>query len=171
MPPAERAEGSGRAVARILPLLRDGETVALFWPMRDEIDPRGLIEAVHARGGRIAMPVIADKRMHFRLFEAEDDLEDGVFGTRHPRPGKEIVSPDLIVAPLAAFDRAGNRLGYGAGYYDQAIADLEAKNHPHRLVGIAFACQEVASVPAEPHDRPLAAIATDEALIDAGVGA
>lgn len=168
MPKTERAAASARATARIAPLLRDGQTVSLFWPMRDEIDPRGLIEAIRAKGGRIAMPVIADKRMHFRLFETEDDLEDGVFGTRHPHAGKETVSPDLIVAPLAAFDRAGNRLGYGAGYYDQAIADLEAKRHPHRVVGIAFACQEVAALPAEPHDRPLAAVATEEALIEAG---
>ena len=77
--------------------------------------------------------------MFFRLFDAESDLEDGVFGTRHPNAHKrDGPRPDLVVAPLAAFDRGGDRIGYGAGYYDRAIADLagEGPSAPprrHRL--------------------------------------
>jgi 5-formyltetrahydrofolate cyclo-ligase len=170
MPEAERAAASAVATSFIEPLLRNNETVSLFWPMGAEIDPRSLIGRVRAKGGRIAMPVIGSvagvgKRMFFRLFDDESDLEDGVFGTRHPNAHKETVSPDLVVAPLAAFDRAGNRIGYGAGYYDRAIADLQDRGHPHRLVGIAFACQEVTAVPVEAHDRPLQFIATERELI------
>jgi len=170
MPEGERAAASALATNRIAPLLRNDETVSLFWPMGAEIDPRGLIAPVRAKGGRIAMPVIGSvagvgKRMFFRLFDDEIELEDGVFGTRHPNVHKETVTPDLVIAPLAAFDRAGNRIGYGAGYYDRAIADLEDKGHPHRLVGIAFACQEVPGVPAEVHDRALEFIATERELI------
>jgi 5-formyltetrahydrofolate cyclo-ligase len=164
----ERDEGSRTAVERLRPFLRPAETVSLFWPMRSEIDPRGLIDDVRAAGGRIAMPVIEKRRMFFRLFEGEESLEDGVFGTRHPHARQPVIDPDFIVAPLAAFDRRGGRIGYGAGYYDAAIANLRARSHQFRLAGIAFACQEVDDVPLEPHDVRLPLIATERELIRTG---
>jgi 5-formyltetrahydrofolate cyclo-ligase len=162
---AERSEASRRAGERLLPLLRPNETVSLFWPMRDEIDPRQLIEAIHAAGGSVAMPVVEKRRMFFRRFEDERCLEDGVFGTRHPHALMPVVDPDFIVAPLAAFDREGGRIGYGAGHYDAAIADLAYRARPFRLAGIAFACQEVGRVPLEVHDVRLPLIATERELI------
>lgn len=113
------------------------------------------------------MPVVEKRRMFFRFYEDESDLEPGVFGTRHPHAGKATVDPDLIVAPLAAFDRLGGRIGYGAGHYDSAIADLVARKKRFRLVGIAFACQEVERVPLESHDARLPLIATERELIRA----
>ena len=166
-----RAEGSRRAVERLRPLIRPGETVSLFWPMRSEIDPRGLIGGVLASGGRIVMPVIEKRRMFFRVFDGEDSMEAGVFGTSHPRRSQAIVDPDFIVAPLAAFDRSGGRIGYGAGYYDMAIADLKLRGRPFRIAGIAFSCQEVDAVPTEPHDVLLPLIATERELIDTGAAA
>jgi 5-formyltetrahydrofolate cyclo-ligase len=71
------------------------------------------------------------------------------------------------VAPLAAFDRLGGRIGYGAGYYDMAIADLASRGKPFRLAGIAFACQEVEGIPVEPHDVRLPLIATERELVRA----
>ena len=67
----------------------------------------------------------------------------------------------ILLVPLSAFDRAGHRIGYGAGHYDRAIDRLKAKGHRPKLIGIAFDCQEVASVPAEPHDVALDAILTE----------
>jgi 5-formyltetrahydrofolate cyclo-ligase len=145
--------------------------VALFWPMRDEIDPRALIDDVLAAGGHIAMPVVEKRRMFFRRFESEACLEAGVFGTSHPHAGQPVVDPDTIVAPLAAFDRRGGRIGYGAGHYDKAIADLKARGKPCRLAGIAFAAQEVKLVPVEPHDIHLPLIATERELIEVGAAA
>jgi 5-formyltetrahydrofolate cyclo-ligase len=163
----ERREASARAVERLKPLLRRGETVSLFWPMRGEIDPRAVIDDVKAVGGCVAMPVVEKRRMFFRRFDGEECLEPGVFGTRHPHAGQPVIDPDLIVAPLAAFDRHGGRIGYGAGHYDEAIADLHARGKEPRIVGIAFACQEVDAVPVEPHDQRLAMIATERELIEA----
>jgi 5-formyltetrahydrofolate cyclo-ligase len=164
---AERAEASARAVERLKPLVRPGETVSLFWPMRGEIDPRGLIPTIEAKGGAVAMPVIEKRKMFFRRFDGEECLEPGVFGTRHPNAGQPTIDPDLVIAPLAAFDRRGGRIGYGAGHYDTAIANLEARGRKPRVAGIAFACQEVEAVPVEPHDVHLDMIATERALIEA----
>ena len=63
--------------------------------------------------------------------------------------------------PLSAFDGQGHRIGYGAGHYDRAIDRLRAKGRSPRLIGVAFDCQEVASVPAEPHDVALDAVLTE----------
>jgi 5-formyltetrahydrofolate cyclo-ligase len=109
--------------------------------------------------------------MHFRRFDGEACLEPGVFGTRHPHAGQPVVDPDFIVAPLAAFDRRGGRIGYGAGHYDNAIAELRARGKRFRVVGIAFACQEVEKIPVEPHDQRLSVIATERELIRAEGGA
>ncbi len=163
----ERQAAGARAVARLRPLVKHGETVSLFWPMRDEIDPRGLIDDIHKAGGRVAMPVVEKRRMFFRLFDGEECLERGVFGTSHPNANQPTVDPDFIVAPLAAFDRKGGRIGYGAGHYDAAIADLHARGKRPRLAGIAFACQEIDAVPIEPHDARLSMIATERELIEA----
>ena len=171
MPEEARREASRVAAERLRPFLRPGETVSLFWPMRDEIDPRSLIEDVHALGGHVAMPVVEKRRMFFRLFDGEQTLQPGVFGTHHPHAAQPVVDPDFIVAPLAAFDRRGGRIGYGAGYYDTAVAELVARGRRFRLAGIAFACQEVANVPVEPHDVPLAWIATERELIRTGAAA
>jgi 5-formyltetrahydrofolate cyclo-ligase len=109
--------------------------------------------------------VVENKKIHFRRFDGEAGLEPGVFGTRHPHAGHPTLDPDFVVAPLAAFDRRGGRIGYGAGHYDGAIADLHARGRKFRVAGIAFACQEVEDVPVEPHDQRLAFIATERELI------
>ena len=167
----ERRKASERAVSHLKSLLRPGETVSLFWPMRGEIDPRGLIDDVLKAGGHVAMPVVQKRKMHFRRFDGEECLEPGVFGTRHPNAAQPLVDPDFIVAPLAAFDRRGGRIGYGAGFYDFAIAELFARKPHIRVAAIAFACQEVDEIPLEPHDQHLAFIATERELIETGAPA
>ena len=164
----EHGAGSAAAVARLRTLLRPRETVALFCPMRDEIDPRGLIEDVEALNGTVGMPVVQGRAMTFRRFDGEHSLEPGVFGTRHPAPSQPEVRPDLIIGPLAAFDRAGGRIGYGGGFYDRTVRGYRDSGRPIRFVGIAFACQEVPNVPVEPYDELLDAIATEHELIPAG---
>ena len=164
-------QGSDRAVAHLRPLIAPRETVALFWPMRGEIDVLPLIQDVRAKGGGVAMPAVDGRAMVFRRFQDEAALERGVFGTRHPPATEPVLHPDLVVAPLAAFDRKGGRIGYGGGYYDKAFAAFRAAGQLPRLVGIAFACQEVSEVPVEPHDQLLAAIATERELITVGGGA
>jgi 5-formyltetrahydrofolate cyclo-ligase len=81
-----------------------------------------------------------------------------------PPPEAKEVLPDLLFVPLAAFDRKGGRLGYGAGFYDRTLAKLRALK-PIKAVGVAFEVQELQDLPQEPHDEPLDYVLTERKLI------
>jgi 5-formyltetrahydrofolate cyclo-ligase len=89
----------------------------------------------------------------------------GVWGIREPGPEAREVAPDILLVPLLAFDRRGQRLGYGAGYYDMTITALRARK-PVVAVGIAFAAQEVDAVPTTPRDARLDLVLTENEVID-----
>jgi len=80
-------------------------------------------------------------------------------------PDAPEVFPDILIVPLLAFDRAGHRVGYGAGYYDMTIGRLRAMK-PVIAVGIAYAAQEIAQVPATPRDAALDLVLTEREIID-----
>ncbi|MCI5074621.1 5-formyltetrahydrofolate cyclo-ligase [Oricola sp.] len=142
-----------------------GTVVSGFFPIRSEADIRPLMFALREKGGRLCLPVVLDREtIIFRDLVRGAELVDTGFGTAGPGPEAEVLDPQLLLVPLAAFDAAGNRIGYGAGHYDRAIARLRAKGMTPRLIGIAFACQEVDAVPAEAHDVPLDAILTEDGL-------
>ena len=149
---ADRADALG---------LEPGETVAAYWPIRSEIDPRPLLFALHERGGRMALPVAVGEGLAFRELTRTGDLAPAGFGTLAPPEGAPELVPDFVLVPLAAFDAGGSRLGYGRGYYDRAIAALRAGGHAPRLVGLAFAAQEAERVPTEAHDAPLDGVLTE----------
>jgi len=165
IPAGDHDRLSRLAAGRIAPLIAKAETIALFWPMRGEIDPLSLCETVRAHGGQVVLPAVVGDTMVFRLFDDADSLQAGGFGTRQPPADARQCLPDLIVAPLAAFDRSGGRIGYGGGFYDRYVARLRSRGHPFRFLGIAFACQEVEKVPLAPHDERLDAVATEREWI------
>jgi 5-formyltetrahydrofolate cyclo-ligase len=145
--------------------IEPGTIVSGFWPIRSEADIRPLMFALRERGARLCLPVVLDREtIIFRELVRGAPMVDTGFGTAGPGEEAEILDPQLLLVPLSAFDAAGNRIGYGAGHYDRAIARLIAKGMTPQLIGIAFACQEVEAVPAEPHDVPLAAVLTEEGL-------
>jgi 5-formyltetrahydrofolate cyclo-ligase len=148
------------ARALALPVFAQGP-VSAYWPMRSEADPRPILEALHERGLPLCLPAIVEKRMVFRRWAPWDPIVPGGFGTLVPSPEEPEVKPTILIVPLAAFDRCGYRIGYGKGYYDRAIAELE----PTLTIGIAYAAQETEAVPAEAHDRRLDWVVTqDEAI-------
>jgi 5-formyltetrahydrofolate cyclo-ligase len=142
-----------------------GTVVSGFSPIRSEADIRPLMFAMREKGARLCLPVVKDREtIIFRDLVRGAELVDTGFGTAGPGPEAEIIDPQLLLVPLSAFDATGNRIGYGAGHYDRAIARLRDKGMTPRLIGVAFACQEVEAVPAEPHDVPLDAILTEDGL-------
>ena len=142
-----------------------GEVVSGFFPIRSEADIRPLMHRLKQRGARLCVPAVVDSEtIVFRGVEDGIPLVDTGFGTSGPGPDAAALDPDLMLVPLSAFDRRGHRLGYGAGYYDRAIARLRDKGRAPRLIGVAFDCQEVDLVPAEPHDVALDAVLTESGL-------
>jgi 5-formyltetrahydrofolate cyclo-ligase len=142
-----------------------GDVVSGFWPMRSEVDVRPLMFALRERGARLVLPAILDKTtIVFRELVRGAPMIDMGFGTSGPGPEAAVLDPTLMLVPLAAFDSRGHRIGYGAGYYDRAIARLIEQNRKPRLVGIAFDCQEVPDVPDEAHDVQLDAMLTESGL-------
>ncbi|MES0881330.1 5-formyltetrahydrofolate cyclo-ligase [Roseibium sp. SCP14] len=157
----ERIEKSLALVdhAHTLPI-PDGAIVAGFWPIRDEIDPRPLMDHLRQKGHPLCLPAIAEPHLQFRKLERGTELVSAGFGTMEPAPHVEVLRPDVLLMPLAGFDKSGNRLGYGKGYYDTAITALE-KQGPLLCIGVAFGVQEVDRVPTEAHDKPLNGILTE----------
>ncbi len=153
----------------LLERFRD-HVVSGYWPIRSEADPRPLLRRAAALGARLALPVTTPDGLDFRLWSEDAPLVPAGFGTMGPPPSVPRVQPDLIIMPLAAFDRRGHRIGYGQGHYDRAIAAAHAAGRDPLLIGLAFAVQEVEKVPFEPHDIPLDYIVTEEELIAADRG-
>lgn len=155
---------AGHVLERLRP--QPGAVVAGFWPLAGEIDPRPLMVALAGRGHRLALPVTGPRGtpLSFRLFRFGDPLFPGPFGTREPGPEADTIDPDWLLVPLLAFDRAGNRVGHGAGYYDATLSALRARRRIFAL-GIAFALQEVEHVPVSEADERLDAVATETGLV------
>jgi len=139
-----------------------GAIVAGFWPLPGEIDTIPLLHALSAGGWSLCLPVTPKRgfALTFRAWKPGEKLVPGRFGTHHPM-GEEDETPDFILVPLLAFDAAGNRLGYGGGYYDRTLAALP---HAYRM-GCAFAAQQVEKIPTGPDDVKLNAIATELSII------
>ena len=148
-------------------LVDPGVIVAGYVKTQSEADPSLILETLRARGHVIALPVVeVGKRepLTFRTFDPNKKLVSGPFGIPVPALSEAAVEPDLIIVPLVAFDRAGHRLGYGAGYYDRTIEALR-KTKAVLTVGLAYAVQEVDRVPAEDHDQRLDWIVTEKEAI------
>jgi 5-formyltetrahydrofolate cyclo-ligase len=167
LPAAERMAAAETIAARAFPLaVASGAVVSGFMPLNSEISPLPLMRKLSDVGARLALPVVVGRGLPLlmRAYAFGDALVKGVWGIRVPPPDAPEVAPDLLLVPLLAFDRNGNRLGYGAGYYDMTIAALRAQK-PVVAVGIAFAAQEVAEVPTTTRDVRLDVVLTEREVI------
>jgi len=166
-PATALAKRSERIVERATPLLADAKRVALFWPIeeRHEVDLRALDARLRARGVTIAYPSIDQTTnvMTFRV-AAPSELEDDPMGFR----GAPVVLPepdalDAIVVPALALDENGNRLGYGAGYYDRTLPRWA----PAKKIGVAYDFQLLVEVPALEDDVAMDEVVTDVRTLSA----
>lgn len=142
-----------------------GTIISGFLPIRSEADLQPLMARWRGRGARLCVPAIIDRQtIVFRELVHGAALIGTGFGTVGPGEDAAILDPEIMLVPLSVFDFRGHRIGYGAGHYDRAIDRLRQKDLSPKLIGIAFDCQEVAEVPAEPHDISLDAILTESGL-------
>jgi 5-formyltetrahydrofolate cyclo-ligase len=160
--PEEIQEKSSAVTARLLAFLDGTGTVMVYVSKSPEVDTTGLIDALLARGTRVVVPIIEKETHSLRLsyLESRDVLAESTFHVPEPIGHEIPASPadiDAVVVPMVGFDRSGNRLGYGAGYYDRFLAGLPDTC----TIGIAFACQEIGTVPCESFDRQMDVIMTE----------
>lgn len=141
-----------------------GARLACYLANPFEVDAMPIIQLACARGITSALPNI-DARggtMRFLTWRPDEKLVTGPYGIPQPAADAAEIEPDVIVSPLLGFDRAGNRLGQGGGFYDRAFAA-----HPGaRRIGIAWSVQERDSLPVDSWDERLHAIVTERERID-----
>ncbi len=145
-----------------------GLTVSGFLSISNEIDMQPSLEALTDAGQVTCLPVVIEraKPLSFRLWKKGDPLESGPLQTRHPLGNAETVEPVVLLVPLLAFDRRGNRVGWGGGFYDRTLADLKSRNGDVIAVGIGFDGQSIERVPVGDHDVAMDWIVTEKQIIE-----
>jgi 5-formyltetrahydrofolate cyclo-ligase len=164
----QRAAAAQAIATRGLPFeIASGMIVSGYSPIRSEIDPTPLMQKIAAQGARLALPAVMARgqSLKFRAWSPNDRLLLGPLGIPEPSPAAAEVVPDIMLVPLAAFDRLGHRIGYGAGHYDYTFAHLR-KMKAVTGIGLAFAAQEIKAVPALSHDVALDYVLTERKTFD-----
>ena len=163
---------AGPELLRYFPAERfKGAVIAGFWPLKGEIDVRPLLYALHDMGHQLALPCTprVGKPLVMRAWSPEDELKIGSFDTREPFSTRAEIRPDVVLMPLLAFTKTGERLGYGGGFYDRTLEGLRSSKSTSGDVftcGVAFAGQEAAFLPTNEHDQRLDAILTENYFKD-----
>ena len=168
LPAAERKAAAEIIAAWPFPVpVKAGAIVSGFFPLKSEINPMPLMRKLAEAGAQLALPVIAGRGhpLIMRAWTFGAPLKAGQWGIREPTDEAPEVAPDILIVPLAAFDRSGHRIGYGAGYYDMTIRALRSQKLV-TAIGIAFAAQEIPRVPATERDERLDLVLTEKETID-----
>jgi 5-formyltetrahydrofolate cyclo-ligase len=167
--PVDFRRGAAETIAaRELPFsVTTATVISGYSPIKSELSPLPLLRHCALAGASLALPAIARRGepLIMRSWAFGDTLGAGVWGIREPAADAAEIFPDVVLAPLLAFDRRGYRLGYGAGYYDLTLHRLRALR-PVLAVGLAFAAQEVPEVPATRFDARLDLVLTEREIID-----
>ncbi|MFF2997270.1 5-formyltetrahydrofolate cyclo-ligase [Streptomyces sp. NPDC057950] len=152
-----------------LPELAHAHTVAAYVSVGSEPGTLALLDALHARGVRVLLPVLmADNDLDWGAYAGEGSLTRVQHGGRMTllEPAGERLGPesvqeaDAVLLPGLAVDRRGQRLGRGGGSYDRVLARLERAGTDPALVVLLYDTEVVEDVPREPHDRPVHAVVT-----------
>ena len=144
---------------------QEAGTILFFASFRSEVETGDMIRRALAMGKRVVLPKVKGKELAlFRITDFEKDIVPGAWNIPEPVNGtpSKLQDIDLIVVPGAAFDERGNRLGYGAGFYDKLLS-----NYRKTTIALAFEVQIVPTVPTDQHDIPIKKIVTEKRTITA----
>ena len=164
--PGQRSVASAEIEARLfsLPEFFTATTVMFYASFQSEVETHSMIRRALAEGKQVVLPRVKGKELELLEIENFDqDVAPGAWGILEPVGGKTAQLKDigLIILPGAVFDVQGNRIGYGAGFYDKLLPLYKG-----RTVALAFELQLVSSVPAASHDIPVHKIVTEKRVID-----
>ncbi|HTP06567.1 MAG TPA: 5-formyltetrahydrofolate cyclo-ligase [Nitrospirota bacterium] len=165
--PARRKTKSREIEERLfsLPQFTSARAVLFFASFRSEVETGPMIRRALASGKRVILPKVRDKELElFEIKNFDKDVSPGAWGIPEPRESAPVRLDqiDVIVVPGAAFDEHGNRLGYGAGFYDKLLSEFTKLT-----IAVAFEEQIVAKIPTDPHDVPVRKIVTEKRVITA----
>ncbi|MGJ8679849.1 5-formyltetrahydrofolate cyclo-ligase [Paraglaciecola sp.] len=149
--------------------LAEVNTVACYLANDGELDPKVIIEHCWQQNIQVVLPVLNPNKpghLVFVKYHALSPMTQNIYGIEEPiinhKNTIELQDIDLIFTPLVAFDKNGNRLGMGGGYYDRSLAPITAQKLNIQLIGLAHACQEAKELPVDGWDIPLNGIVTPE---------
>lgn len=142
-----------------------GQALAAYWPIGSELDTRELLVELERSRVVCALPVVAGqgKPLMFRQWLPGTKLDQGPWGTWHPKEDATEIDPDILLIPVLAFDRQGYRLGQGGGYYDRTLRRLRERR-AITAIGLGYAGQEVAKVPHDGADERLDWVVTEKSV-------
>ncbi|MEO8244204.1 MAG: 5-formyltetrahydrofolate cyclo-ligase [bacterium] len=164
--PVAVREAATYAIARQLDTLIgdvSGKVVSAYWPIKSELNLRGWLTALVARGAVPALPLVVEKAapLRFRAWLPGMRMERGFWNIPVPAEG-EWLNPDILIAPVVGHDAGCYRLGYGGGYFDRTLAAL---GPAARAIGIGLAASRIATIFPQPHDIAMTAIATEDGIL------
>ncbi|HVN42960.1 MAG TPA: 5-formyltetrahydrofolate cyclo-ligase [Steroidobacteraceae bacterium] len=174
---AERAAAERRILHHLqrLRLFAPGARLATYLAMPDEVNLAAAVRLAQASGARLFVPLVTSRRrrtMAFVPFRPDGALRTGAFGIAEPVVARAqrlaAVNLDTVLVPLLGFDRTGQRLGMGAGFYDRALARRRDPHRPWRrprLIGVAYACQELEAIAPAAWDVALDLVVTDREVV------
>ena len=151
---------------RLLDLVNGFETIMVYVSKIPEVETECLITDLNRRGVRVVVPIIERETTSLRLSYLPDPsvLRASTFNVPEPLGHELPARPEdvqVIIIPMVAFDAKGNRLGYGAGYYDRFLC-----RYPHPIkIGVAFSCQQAERIPADGNDVKMDYIVTEKGVI------
>ena len=148
-----------------LKMQADDLVIAAYMPIRTEVSPLKSMETMARRGRDICVPVVIGngQPLEFHRWTPDCEMVEGAFGAMIPA-ARDVLLPDVVITPLAAFDMNGYRLGYGGGFYDRSFEELSEKKQV-QAIGFAYDAQEVMIVPREETDFRLNAMITEKGIL------
>ena len=148
----------------------NSQAIAVYLPNDGEISLLPLVARAWSMGKRTYLPKLFGPKLWFLPFHARTTFVGNRFAIPEPvAPARRRIRPmflDLVLFPLVAFDRTGNRLGMGGGYYDRTFEAMRRRTvwRGPKRVGVAYEFQRVDTLHAADWDVPLDAIATERAI-------
>lgn len=140
------------------------EAIYGYMPIQNEADIRLVLKKALQMGKKVALPRVEGDSMEFYEIQSLEDVEPGSFKVMEPKKDCPLfVESGLMLVPLVVFDNAGNRIGYGKGFYDRYInSHKDAGNGPKILLGVGYEMQRVDKIPADNFDYPMDYLVTEK---------
>lgn len=167
--PREELEAMSKSICRRfirLPVLKDCKSIMTFLSFGSEVNTDYIIERLWKQGKKVFVPLCKPETRALEIFPITSfaDVEPGYSGIREPKPhlGAPVYKDaiDMVMVPAVVFDRRGFRVGYGGGYYDRFLADMNVPK-----LGLAFSCQLIPEVPVGEYDLAVQGVITEKGYI------